>query len=358
MLRFKRASFFLSFVVAVAAMAGIGFTSHAYAQSDKGAKAFGLGTTVLIDSRGTAYFSTPDGAITAVRLDSGAQLWTTPKGKVYKPLAISGKLLVLQQELDESATGKHLGITGLRLSDGSEQFAAKIELPSSAWASVKDGLGASLKTRVVTASNNANNKITIAWASERRVEMRGMDADEEEKNETDNSSRQSQLQQSKSDAENNSGAVEIDLNGNVTLLDGSAKSLQFAQAAEQELQQDLTEEQRLKGLAETQYASTDRNHILVSELVGDEREMNKYQWTIYSGASRQPLGTISSPFPTAPFYVSGSTLIYQLRPFAVRDSANRMTRSPLKLIAIDLKTGNKLWEQAILDTEYYGPFPP
>lgn len=354
MLRFKRASLFLSLLVALTAVAGIGFTSHAYAQSDKGASAFGLGASVLIDSRGTAYFSTPDGTVTAVRLDSGAQLWTTPKGKVYKPLAISGKLLVLQQELDESGTGKHLGITGLRLSDGGEQFAAKIEMPSSAWASVKDGLGASLKMRVVT----ANNKMTVAWASERRVEMRGMDADEEEKNEPDNPSRQSQLQQSKSDGENNSGAVEIDLNGNVTLLDGSAKSLQFVQAAEQELQQDLPEEQRLRGLAETQYASTDRNHILVSELVGDEREMNKYRWTIYSGASRQTVGSINSPFPTAPFYVSGSTLIYQLRPFVARDSANRMTRSPLKLVAIDLKTGNKAWEHAILDTEYYGPFPP
>ncbi len=354
MLRFKRASLFLSLVVAVTAEMGIGFASHASAQSDKVAKAFGLGATVLIDSRGTAYFSTPDGAIAAVRLDSGAQLWTTPKGKVYKPLAISGKLLVLQQELDESATGKHLGITGLRLSDGSEQFAARIEMPSSAWASVKDGLGASLKTRIVT----TNDKMTIAWTSERRAEMRGLDADEEEKNETDNSSRQSQLQQSKSDGENNSGAVEIDLNGNVTLLDAAAKSLQFLQAGEQEPQQDLPEGQRLSGLADTQYASTDRNHILVSELVGDEREMNKYQWTIYSGASRQPLGTISSPFPTAPFYVSGSTLIYQLRPFVTRDSTNRLTRSPLKLVAIDLKTGNKLWEQAILDTEYYGPFPP
>ena len=349
MLRFKRAILFLSVVVAATALAGICFTSRAFAQANQGQNTYSLGATVLIDAQGTAYFSTPDGAVTAVRLDSGAELWTTPKGKVYKPLAISGKLLVLQQELGES---KQFGISFLQLADGSEQFAGKVELPAGAWASVKDGLGASLKMRVVAATND---KMTIAWASERRTEMRGMDADEEEKNDADGRTR---LQQLKSDVESNGGALEIDRNGNVTVLDRPATALQFLSASRQEVQQDLPEEQRLKGLPDTQFTSTDGRHILVSELTGDDRELNKYQWTIYSRASREVIGKVGSPFAVAPFYVSGSTLIYELRPFVTRDSANRMTRSPLKLAAVNLKTGSKAWEHAILDTEYYGPFPP
>jgi hypothetical protein len=41
----------------------------------------------------------------------------------------------------------------------------------------------------------------------------------------------------------------------------------------------------------------------------------------------------------------------------VRDAGGKMVRSPLKLVAVELRSGGKLWEHQVLDTAYYGPFP-
>jgi hypothetical protein len=305
---------------------------------------FGISTTVLIDPQGTAYFTTPEGAITAVKLDSGAQLWTTPKGKVYKPLAISGKFLVVQQEGGVTKTGKYFGVAFLQLSSGGEHLATRVEIPPDAWASIKDGLGASLRTSAVT---GPDDKVTIAWVSERQPEVRGIAPDDEDSQDA---------RPAKAQAEVHSGAVEIDPGGRVLPLGGPIAA-QRLQAARQ-VQPDLPEDQQLKGLPKAQYISADRKHVLVSEITGNDRNMNKYRWTIYSSSTKESIGAVASPFPTASFFVSGSTLLYQLRPFMVRDSGDKMVRSPLKLVAVDLRTGSKLWEHPVMDIEYYGPFPP
>jgi hypothetical protein len=310
---------------------------------------FGLGASVLIDPQGTAYISNPEGAITAIKLDSGAQLWTTPKGKAYRPLAISGTFLVAMQEGDGSKSGKQLGVALLKLADGGEHLVNWVELPPEAWASVKNGLSASVKT---TATAGADNKVTISWVSEWQRQVRGAAPDDDE--ETPAGGLRVVSAAASVQPESFTGSVEIDPSGQILPLSGrSTLSAQQFQTA----RQDLPEDQRLKGLPATQFISADGSHILVSELTGNDNDLNKYRWTIYSAASKEQVGVIASPFPTASFFVSGSTIIYQLRPYMVREQGDRMVRSPLKLIAIDLRSGGKLWEQAVLDPEYYGPFP-
>lgn len=336
---------FLSVIFALIVLAGASFPLLVPAQGDRrdrGPSAFSLSATVLIDPQGMAYFSNPEGAITAIRFESGAQLWTTPKGKMYRPLAISGKFLVAQLEGGETKAGKHFGVAYLSLLDGGEHLVTRVELPSGAWASIKDGLGSSLRTSAVA---GPNDKVAIAWVSERKPEVRGIAPDDDDEQDS---------RPVKAQVEVHSGALDIDSRGRVQPQSRPVASAQLLQAA----RQDLPEDQRLKGLPETQYISADRKHILVSEMVGDDRDLNKYRWTIYSGATREPIGAINTPFPTAPFFASGSTLIYQLRPFTIREPGDKMVRSPLKLVAIDLKTGSKLWEHPVLDIEYYGPFPP
>jgi hypothetical protein len=341
----RRSHGLLSALLVLIVFAGVCFPPLISAQGDRrdqGRSTYSLSATVLIDPQGTAYFSNPEGAITAIKLDSGAQIWTTPKGKVYRPLAVTGKFLVAQQEGGETRAGKHFGIAYLQLLDGSEHLVTRVELPSSAWTSIKDGLGSSLRAIVTT---GANDKVTIAWISERHPEVRGIAPDDED---------QEPVQRAKTQVESHSGAVDIDSSGRVLPPGRPIASPQLFQTA----RQDLPEDQRLKGLPEAQFISADRKHVLVSEMAGDDRDLNKYQWTIYSGATREPMGTIASPFPTAPFFVSGSTLIYQLRPFMVREPGDKLVRSSLKLVAVDLRTGSKLWEHPVLDVEYYGPFPP
>jgi hypothetical protein len=328
----------LSAVLGSIVLAGVCLPRVVFVQ---GRSAFRLGATVLIDPQGTAYFSNPDGAITAVRLDSGVQLWTTPRGKAYRPLAIAGKFLVAMQEGAGPKAGKHLGVAFLQFVDGGEHLVNWIELPSGAWASVKDGLKSSLR---MSAAIGPGDRVTVAWASERQPEVRGMAPDDEDA---------ANLSVRKAQVEVHSGAVEFDLSGRVLPPSRGVASAQLLQPA----RQDLPEDQRLKGLPETQYISADGRHILVSELTGNDHDLNPYQWTIYPAGTREPIGVIATPFPTAPFFVSGSTLIYQLRPFMFRDAGGKMVRSPLKLVAVELRSGGKLWEHQVLDTRYYGPFP-
>jgi hypothetical protein len=316
--------------------------SHHPAQA-QGSNSFGLGSTILIDPQGTAYLSNPEGAITAIKLDSGTQLWTTPKGKSYRPLAISGKFLVAMQEGGEPKTGKHLGVALLQSLDGGEHLVNWVELPPAAWASVKNGLGSSLRT---SAAIGADGKVTISWFSEWQREVRATAPDDDES--------PAGARAAAAQVESHSGSVEIDPSGRILPLSQARASAQQFQPA----RQDLPDGQRLKGLPETQYISADGKHILVSEMAGNDNDLNKYRWTIYPAASKESIGVIAAPFPTAPFFVSGSMIIYQLRPYMIREQGDKMVRSPLKLIAIDLRSGGKLWEHAVLDPEYYGPFPP
>jgi len=304
----------------------------------------GLSSTVLIDPQGTAYLANPEGAITAIKLDSGTQLWTTPKGKAYRPLAISGNFLVAMQEGGGPKAGKHLGVALLQLADGGEHLVNWVELPPAAWASVKNGLGASLRTN---AAIGVDGRVTISWLSEWQREVRAIAPDDDD--ETPAGARAAAPQ-----VESHGGSVEIDPGGRILPLTRALVSAPQFQPA----RQDLPDDQRLKGLPATQYISADGRHILVSEMTGNDNDLNKYRWTIYPAASSGSLGAIAAPFPTAPFFVSGSMIIYQLRPYMVRDQGDKMVRSPLKLIAIDLRSGGKLWEHAVLDPEYYGPFPP
>jgi hypothetical protein len=331
----------LSVVLALIILAVVSSPHSTQAQSRS---TIGLGSTVLIDPQGTAYLSNPEGAITAIKLDSGTQLWTTPKGKAYRPLAISGNFLVAMQEGGGPKAGKHLGVALLQLLDGGERLVNWVELPPSAWASVKNGLGASLRTNAVI---GADGNVTISWLSEWQREVRAIAPDDDD--ETPAGARAAAAQ-----GESHSGSIQIDPSGRILPLSQALVSAQQFQPA----RQDLPDDQRLKGLPETQYISADGRHILVSEMTGNDNELNKYRWTIYPAGARESLGAIAAPFPTASFFVSGSMIIYQLRPYMVRDQGDRMVRSPLKLIAIDLRSGGKLWEHAVLDPEYYGPFPP
>jgi hypothetical protein len=333
-----RSSALLSVVLALIVLAVVYLSGPTFTQ---GRSAFSLSATILIDPQGTAYFSNPDGAITAVRLDSGVQLWTTPKGRAYRPLTIAGKFLVAMQEGAGPKAGKHLGVAFLQLVDGGEHLVNWIELPSGAWASVKDGLRSSLR---MSAAIGPGDRVTVAWASERHPEVRGIAPDDEDA---------ANVNARKAQAEVHSGAAEFDLSGRVLPLSRGVASAQLLRPA----RQDLPEDQRLKGLPETQYISADGRHILVSELTDNDHNLNQYQWTVYPVGTSEPIGVIASPFPTAPFFVSGSTLIYQQRPFMVRDAGGKMVRSPLKLVAVELRSGGKLWEHQVLDTAYYGPFP-
>jgi len=103
-----------------------------------------------------------------------------------------------------------------------------------------------------------------------------------------------------------------------------------------------------------EFTSADGRHVIITELVADERVWEKYLWTVLDRATREKVGEMRSHFSVAPFYVNESTLIYVTEPFGRDDKG----REPLRLRAVDLKTGREAWYADLRDTEYRGPLPP
>src|SRR5262249_46992402 len=104
------------------------------------------------------------------------------------------------------------------------------------------------------------------------------------------------------------------------------------------------------------YVSADGRHVLTSQLVGDDRDLKtKYLWTISSVADGTRIGETYSPFPRAPFFVSGTKLVFESRPYAIQVEG-KMTREPLNLRAVDLAFGTVAWSFPLRDTTFYGHF--
>jgi hypothetical protein len=59
----------------------------------------------------------------------------------------------------------------------------------------------------------------------------------------------------------------------------------------------------------------------------------------------------------SPFVVSGSRILYVALP-SVHKEGGKMIDEPLRLRALDLKTGAEMWTAVLTDSAYRGPFPP
>jgi hypothetical protein len=66
---------------------------------------------------------------------------------------------------------------------------------------------------------------------------------------------------------------------------------------------------------------------------------------------------IDAPVSMAPFVVVGSRLLYVAQPSA-RRSGEATVSEPLRLRALDVRSGAELWVLPIVDTAYRGPMPP
>ena len=58
-----------------------------------------------------------------------------------------------------------------------------------------------------------------------------------------------------------------------------------------------------------------------------------------------------------PFVVIGTTLYHTVPTHSVRQEG-KFVENPTSLRAVNLKTGAKVWEMAVLETSFRGPFPP
>jgi len=113
----------------------------------------------------------------------------------------------------------------------------------------------------------------------------------------------------------------------------------------------------LPGVPEPQFVSADGRHILSSQRVADDPEWDKYLWTIYDHQTGQRVGELRTHVRYAPFFVTGSHVVYQAGPYARRVNG-RIIEEPLQIRAIDLSTGQRLWSHPVRDITDQGPLPP
>jgi len=119
----------------------------------------------------------------------------------------------------------------------------------------------------------------------------------------------------------------------------------------------VTGNKKVKSKRGQQFYSSDKRHILVSWKETDDREFNSYRWKIYHATTKKLLGSQKAHLSYTPFFVKSSVLYHQVGPYLVVDGKKRQI-IPLQLLAVDLKSGKKVWNKQILDTAYRGPTPP
>jgi hypothetical protein len=114
---------------------------------------------------------------------------------------------------------------------------------------------------------------------------------------------------------------------------------------------------RLGNLPEPQFVSATGDHVFTSKRIADDREWNKYLWTIYERTTGNEIGKIKSHRPQVPFFISDSRIIYETRPY-FRRTDEGLIDEPFKIRGVDLGSNRELWSQPVRDTAYRGPYPP
>jgi outer membrane protein assembly factor BamB len=114
----------------------------------------------------------------------------------------------------------------------------------------------------------------------------------------------------------------------------------------------------LPGTAEgRQFLSVDGRNYLVSSRTERTSETNKYTLTVYDRQTDARLGQFKSSVAAAPFYVTGSKVIYEIGPSVTRTSTG-LSEQPRRIEGVDLASGKEIWSTPIRDATYRGPFPP
>lgn len=293
---------------------------------------------VVVDAaRGVAYVISPKGGIDALDLATGNVRWTSKAA--VKPLAVVDGALLAQAA---TANSGELPVVAFDAQGGVKQQ-LRIQLPSGVLALASDGPTRRFRAEAFAAEDGA---VVVTWAASESRPVQGILPPEQdavgEALESGALSAQEPL----------SGAARVDLsNGRVAdVPSGKAQSLQVAARAAT----------AGKGLdLRRQLASLDGRHVLSTERVAQTSEsgaQRRYRWTI-TDAAGAPVGTVETPVGRASFVVAGSQLLY-VAPQVARTEGNRLVEEPLRLQALDLRTGAALWSAAIVDTTFRGPFPP
>lgn len=284
---------------------------------------------VLDAERASLYAMRPGGGVMAIRLVDGELLWESGVGA--RPLALAGATLLVAGEGAEEATT--LDLTLLDVANRG-RLLARVEAPLDAAARtlIDDGLGTRFRMQATVEAGRA----IVLWHALRQ-EIPGALLVEDAA--------------TAPVAEERLGGWIVDLGR------PQAVPIEVAAFPDVRFVREAPAGAAPPGPGPL-YLSADDRHLATSERVARDPEWNQYRWTVRETATGATVGTFDHPVAIAPFVVAGSTLVLETRPFQRREASGLYLQEPLALRGIDLATGRELWQRAIRDVAYYGPYPP
>ena len=325
---------------ALALLAGL-LAPGAFAAQTPGASngsngpAMALHDGVVVDAAaGAAYVMSSRGGIDAIDLTSGNVMWKSRDAA--KPLLLKGGTLLAQAQPDRA--GK-LAVVALDAKRGTATRRVDLDIPSGVRAQVFDGPSQSFKVTAFSAADGA----VVAWTAEDGRSLQGLLPPESEGAPTESKAAAVRVV-----AEPLHGAARLDL------ATGRAVPMAYEKAMGLRTP-DVAEKARASS-DPSRLTSLDGRHVLHSEPSAEGNLLTAYRWTLTNAAGKR-IGTVEAPVGMAPFVVSGSRVLYVAQPSAYRVEG-KLVQQPLRLVALDLKTGGELWSAMLADSAYRGPFPP
>ncbi len=268
---------------------------------------------VVNPAAGTAYVMSPSGGIEAIDLASGARRWRSDAAA--KPLAVSGGTLVAQAAPGE---GEQLVLVCLETGGGAARTRSRVSLPGDLKAEVSDTANQQTTVRALLSGPD----VVVAWTIDARL-ARGI-------------------------AEGDDG---VDAVG-AARLNPATGEVVAAEASD-------ASSAALSGLTLDQMSelqSVDGQHKMRSTPLSDPANVRApYRWTITTAAG-EAVGVVDAPVGLAPFIVQGSQLIHVAPTSGYRDG-NQFVRLPLRLRAIDVRSGAEIWTVPVLDATFVLPPP-
>ncbi|MEM8961810.1 MAG: PQQ-binding-like beta-propeller repeat protein [Acidobacteriota bacterium] len=315
---------FIAAALVLTSSAGAVFTPPSGANLTDAANSFVLRPGVVVDPvRAALYVMTPDNRVAAIDIASGDERWATEAAA--QPLGLYGNYLVALVEPTEVSAAE---VAFLDLANGDREVAIPLTFPERTAVSIDDGPNRRFDAKVQV----VGGEVYFHWTYTSYPLH---------------------------------GAPVVDRPA-PTLLDGVFRLDPLTRAATvpvappktpAALVPDLAPAERLTGVEGRQFRAANERHVLASEQHNDD-PWNRYQWTLVDRASGLELGRLDQSRSMAPFFVSGSTLVFEALPHVRRLPSGELASQQLAVQAVDVGTGRELWQVAVRDTTYRGPLAP
>lgn len=302
---------------------------------------------VVVDAAsGVAYVMSREGGIDALDLTSGNVLWKNRDAA--KPLALADGTLVAQARPDRNGA---LALVMLDASKGATRGRTDVQIPEGLRANVIDGPSQSFQVKAFATSGDG---VTLTWAAENVIPQGYLPTVPEAPQTAEAATAKQATTAAREAAEAQRkpvrGAAQLDLKA------GRAVAVPYEEAEQARPAIAVTVVEAKAAGGARQLTSLDGRHVLRSEPSPEGGLWTPYRWTVTT-ASGARVGTLDAPVSMAPFVVSDSKILFVTQPSA-RRVEGKITETPLRLVAFDLRTGAELWNKAFIDSVYRGPFPP